>query len=879
MSGLRVILSRCSALFRRPALDRELDDELRAHLEMAAEEHRRRGMSAEEARQAALREFGGVTQVRERVRLREGWPLLENLRRDVGYAFRQMRRAPGFAVVVLLTLALGIGATTAIFTLVYSTLLRPLPYPQADRIVALHDVRLQGQSTGGLMGVPRFFDLRARSRSFAALGLFYFDHPTLIVGKQLPVAVQAVGANADFWKVFEVRPLLGRTFDERDDAPNVPDAVVLSYGGWQKFFAGDPHAVGRQITLEQKAATVVGVMPQSFTVPSGIDLWRPAHFVPGNWTTYRGEGTRFVNVYGRLRPGVSLAEAQNDLRRIGEQLEREYPGSDGVWQFSSDSLRQERYGNLRPALMILLMASDLLLLIACINVANLLLSRATARQREVALRRALGASAARMAAQFLTESAVLGLLGGAAGVASALALVYAVAPSLPGRLGLPGAVTMNRTVALISLAVSLATGIAFGLAPVLEGGRVELNMAMKRGETRLGGAGGNKLRSVLVAMQVGLSLVLLVGATLLGTSLWRLVNRQLGFEPDHLLMFSVSLPWNASASATKNLYVGVQQGLEALPGVTAVGQIDAPPTVDWHLRSNYDADWLPRTAGQPAINAEVRSIGGNYAGAMRIPLLAGRMFDAADMNAKVAPLMVNEALVQRYLPQGNPVGRHLLLGSEAHEIVGVLANVRGTAGPLAAAAGPEVYWPSEWHGGVPNRYFVVRTTTSPELTIRAVREVVHAVDPLQGIGHVTTMDQLLDEAVAQPRLNMWVVAAFAGIALVLACVGIYGVVSFFVAQGTQEIGVRMALGASRRGIAQLFIRRALTPAAAGLIAGTLVALGLMRLVQSQLYGVRADDPWVYAASVLALLVPVLLATLRPAWKAASVDPVEALRTE
>ncbi len=302
---MRVWTSRCAALFRRGKLDRELDDELRAHLEMAAEENQRRGMSSDEARRAALREFGGVTQVRETVRLREGWPPIENLRRDVSYAFRQMRKAPGFTSVVVLTLALGIGATTAIFTLVYSTLLRPLPYPQADRILALHDARLEGQSTGGLTGVPRFFDLRARSRSFAALGLFYFDHPTLIVGKQLPVAVQAVGANADFWKVFGVRPLLGRTFDERDDAPNVPDAVVLSYAGWQKFFAGDPRAVGRQVTLEQKAATVVGVMPQSFAVPSGIDLWRPAHFVPGNWTTYRGEGTRFMNVYGRLRSGVT----------------------------------------------------------------------------------------------------------------------------------------------------------------------------------------------------------------------------------------------------------------------------------------------------------------------------------------------------------------------------------------------------------------------------------------------------------------------------------------------------------------------------------------------------------------------------------------------
>jgi putative ABC transport system permease protein len=878
MSGLRVILSRCSALFRRPALDRELDDELRAHLEMAAEEHRRRGMSAEEARQAALREFGGVTQVRETVRLREGWPLLENLRRDIGYALRQMRRAPGFTTVVLLTLALGIGATTTIFTVVYSTLLRSLPYPQADRLLALHDARLHGASTGGLMSVPRFFDLKARNKSFASLGFFFFDQATLIDGTHLPVAVKAAGVNADFWKVFEVAPLLGRTFTSADDAKNAPETVVLSYSGWQKIFGGDRSVIQRQISLDRSGATIVGVMPPDFSAPAGVDLWHSARFAAGDWSTYRGEGTRFINVVARLRKGVTAAMAQGDLERIGQQLRHEHADSDGMWQFSSETLRENRYGAMRPALSVLLLAAALLLVIACINVANLFLSRATARQREVALRRALGASARRIVAQFLIESTLLALVGGGLGVLAAWALIHSVIGHLPGRLGLPGTVLMQWPIVAFAFAIAALTGAAFGIAPAREGRRVELHTTLKQGETRIGGS-GHQLRNVLIAVQVGLSLMLVVGATLLAESLWHLMNNPLGFQPDHVLTFYVGLPWDTKEPQVRNFFDTLQQRLEHLPGVAAVGQMDALPTVDWHLRSNFDADWLPRIANKPAISAEDRNIGGNFLRAMGVPLLAGRAFTDEDSRMKQIPILVNEALVRAYLPGGNPLGRHLIVGGDPHEIVGVLANIRGTAGEIAAPPGPEVYWPADGDAGVTHRSFVIRSSIAPDALIPVVRDTVHAIDPTLAMGEPATMDALLDKAVAQPRLNMAVVAAFALIALLLACVGIYGVVAFFVSQRTQEIGVRMAMGASRQEVGLLFVRRALTTAALGLAGGTAAALALTRLIASQLYGVRAGDPLVYAASVLALLVPVVLATLQPAWRAASVNPVEALRSE
>jgi predicted permease len=875
MDGWKTAASRVAAMFRRRALDGETEAELRAHLDLAAEEHRRRGMSEDEARQKALRDFGGVTQVRERVREREGLLWVENLRRDGLYAMRQMRRSPGFAAVVVLTLALGIGATTAIFTLVYSTLMRALPFPRAERIIAIHDVRTMGQSTGGLMSFPRFWDVQARNRSFESMAFFYFDEGTVIAGTKAPVSLHKARTNAGFWDVMGVRPLLGRTYDARDDRPHMPETVVLSYAAWQKLFGGDPGVINRQISLDQNAVIIVGVMPQGFEMPSGVELWHCGEFEE-NPSDYRGEGSRFINVFARLKPGVTVGMAQADLQRIGEQLGREHPDTDGMWTLRSETLRESRYGSMRPALVVLTIASGLLLLIACINVANLLLSRATARQREVAVRRALGASAGRMTMQFLTESAVLSGVGGCVGVAAAYALVRGVAAKLPGRLAVPGAVTMSWPVVCAALFVALGTGMVFGLVPALENRRVDMNTAMKKGEARMGGS-GHRLRNALVAVQVGLSLILLVGATLMAESLWHLVKNPLGFAPEHLLTFSVKLPWGTKDAEVRNFFADVQQRLESLPGVTAAGQINALPATDYHLRSNFDADWLPRTANQPAINAEDRNIGGNFLSAMGTPLLAGRALTGEDLQLKNVPVQVNEELVREYLPGGNPLGRHLLVDGAPHEIVGVVANLRGTGGAIASAAGPEVYWPAD--GGVTQRFFLLRSEVAPEALIRLAEAQVRSVDPEKAIANVRTMDELLNKAVAQPRLNMAVVAAFAGIALALACVGIYGVVAFFVAQRTQEIGVRMAVGATRPQIALHFVRRALAPAVVGLAAGTCASLGLAQLLRSQLYGVKADDPLVYAVSVAALLIPVVMATLRPAWTAASVNPVEALRAE
>ena len=858
--------------------DQRLREELEGYLAREAEANIQAGMSEEEARRQARMKLGAAEAIREQYHAEEGLPLLECLAQDTRFSLRQMRRSLGFTLVVVLTMALGIAATTTIFTVVYSTLLRSLPYPQSERIVAIHDTRSVGQSAGGLMTGPRFYDIEARNRSFSSLAIFYFDESTLIAGKKLPIYVKGAGANAGFWDVFDAAPMLGRVFNARDDVPDAPRTVVLSYPGWQRLFGGDPNIIGDQVKLDQQTATIVGVMPQGFSAPGGVDLWHAAQFNTNDWGNYRGDGLRGNNVFGRLRLGVTLAQAQADLDRIGEQLRKEYPSSDGAWRFTSETLREHWYGDVQPALVALLIASGLLLMIACINVANLLLSRATTRQREVALRRALGASGRRVAFQFFVESVLLALAGGGTGILLAFVLTRIAATSLPGILGWqPGTIHMDGIVIGVALLVSVTTGIVFGVTPMLETRKVQLHSALKQGETRLGGSSGNGLRSVLVGVQVGLSLVLLVGASLLAESLWNLVKQPLGFEPEHLLTVRVLLPWDTSPEAVGNFYNDVQQRIENLPGVEAAGQISSPPVTDFHVRGSFNADWLPQVANQPAISAEIRNIAGNLLAAIGTPLLTGRAFTAADQVSRVPPVLVNEALVREFMPKGNPTGHHLLVDGQAHEIVGVVADVRGISGAIAAEPGPVVYWPANTNGGW-HRYFMVRTKV-PEQLANSIREQVYQADPRQSVGKIETMDQLLSDAVAQPRLNAAVVASFAGIALLLACVGVYGVVSYFAAQRSQEIGVRLALGATRGDITRLFVRRAMIPAAIGLATGTMVSLAANRLLRSQLYGVQPDDLRLYLASLLVLLAPLLVATLRPAIRAGKTEPMEALRTE
>ncbi len=858
----------------RKRSESDFSAELQAHLDLEADRLIAEGFTAAEAYKEALKTFGNVSRSQEHFYESNRFMWTDRLKQDTVYAIRQLVKDKVFTAIALATLTLGIGAAISIFALVNDTLLRALPYRDADGIISIKDSRLVGESTGGLVGVPRFWDLQARSMSVEKLAFYYFNHPTMIAGSLPPTPLAGVSASGDFWDTLGVQAAIGRTFTRSDDLPNAPDVAVIGYSVWQQVFGGDPHIVNQQVKLDGKVATITGVMPPTFQYPGKVDIWRPTHFDPPEWT-HRHNGSRFVNVIGRLKPNVTLAVAQQDFWRIGGQLQREYPATDGDWQFSSESLRDYLYGALRPALLVLSAASGVLLLLACVNVANLLLSRATTRSREVALRRALGASQGRIFAQFLTENTILSLMGGALGLFAAFAAVHRLGARLPGRLGTAG-VALDWRVVWFTLAVSLSTGIIFGMPPVLKSRRLDLNANLKQGDLRVSGASRGQLRDAFISIEVALSLVLLVGASLLGESLWNLIKSPLGFDPDNVLTFQIELPWNRDGATIQRFYDELQREIMSVPGVTAAGQITALPTVDWHLRSTFDVDWLPRTPHGDAVSVEDRHIAGDYLAAMRTRLLAGRTFNEADTHSKKLVALVNQEFARQYGPSENLLGRHLINAMAQFEIVGIINDVRGTAGSLAKPVGPELYMLAD---DQPGRTFVVRSKLPPDQLLRTIRAQVHQLDANQALRKVVTLDDLINESVAQPRFNMGLLSSFAVIALLLALVGIYGVVSYSVTQRAVEIGIRMTLGATRRQICSLVIRRSMLAAAIGLVSGAVLALVFTQLLRSQLYGVRPNHPLTYAVSILALLIPVLLASLRPALRAAWMNPVETLRRD
>ena len=854
---------------KRPQSD--FASELQAHIELEVERLVAEGVSEQEARSQARRSFGNLLQSEERFYESRHALWLDHCKRDIVYAIQQLTKEKTFTMVAVLTLALGLGSATTIFTLVDTTLLRPLPYG-GDRIIHIKDARTQGRSTGGLVGVPRFFDLQARSKSYETLAFYYFDHPTLIAGSSAPVPLAGAGVSGNYWHTIGIRPALGRAFNATDDRPNSPQVAIVTYAVWQRVFGGDPHIVNRQITLDGKAATIVGVLPRRLEYPTDTEIWLPARFDPAQWT-WRGEGTRFVNVLGRLKKNIPFSEAQQELTAIGDRLRREHPDTDTNWSFTSESLRTFLYGSVRPALLVLMAASCVLLLIACSNVATLLLARAVTRMSEVSLRRALGASQGRILAQFLTENMILSLFSGSMGLLATYVALHWLGAHLPGKLG-GSNIDVHWPIVWFAFAVSALTGIVFGCVPALQVRRIELNTNLKQGDARTGRAAGNRLRTLFVSMQFAFSLVLLIGASLLAESLWHLLQSPFGFQQQRVLTFAIKLPWKRNPAAVKGFYDELQRRIEALPGIQAVGQISALPTIDWHLRSSFDVDWKPRTPHGDAVNVEDRAIGGNYFEAMRIPLLAGRYLTGADRGAKPRAV-VNRQFAEQYFPNGNLIGRHVISRTTSFEIVGVVGNVRGTAGSIASPAGPEFYFLSD--DGDPARSFVVYSALSADSLIQVIREQVRAVDPSQAIRSFATLDQLIDRSVAQPRFNMRLLGAFALFATILACVGIYGVVAYSVAQRSLEVGIRLALGATRKNVLYLLIERTLLAALAGIAIGAAAAALLTPLLRGELYGVEPGRPAIYLAGALLLLVPALVATIVAAAKTASLNPGAILR--
>ncbi len=949
MFRLRTFAARVAALFRKKRLDRDLESELRGHLEMLHRDYLKRGLSAEEARYAAARAFGGVEQVKEEYRQQRGVFAVETLFQDVRYGLRQLRRNPGFALVAVLTLALGIGANTAIFSVVNAVVLRPLPYPHSDRLVWISEVVPALKAELPLGG--DYVDWKYQNHTLDQIAAYDESADFNLTGRGTPMRVHGAYATANLFATLGVGPQLGRQFTPQEDQPNAPRLAILMHPFWQQYFGSDPQVLGQTIDLDNTPTTIVGVMPDTFRFPGDADVQM---LVPLQLNEaqerLRGEmrARRLVRIVGRMKAGVSLAAVRGDLdeiRKRAQPMGKEGPapaGSSGPGPASSAAppnrmhgiaggpltqggpqtaippgasgpvqrratrrpfqppqdelkvvpLAEHLAGNLRPAMLTLMGVVGLVLLIACANVANLMLTRASARSREVAVRAVLGAGRWRLVRQLLAESVILALVGGGAGLLLAawgVAMMTRLIPSDLGGgiLGVP-LPHVDGTVLLFVLGVSLLTGILFGLAPAVAVTRSDLAEGLKEtGPAASAGARRSWLRGTLAVAEISLALVLLIGAGLLIKSFSRLLSVDPGFAPERVLTMDLSVTDSRYPTDQQKIefFSEVLARIESLPGVRSAGLSDSLPL------SPYRAQWmlaLQRLTGRAVLSDSTMvtmsriTVNPGYFYTLGIPVLQGRTFTDHDDEDAQTVAVVNEALARHLWPGENPVGKQLALGRpgsggpQATTVVGVVGDTRHEG--LSQDVEGEIYVPYLQQVD-PSMQLAVRTASDPTSLVSAVRSQVMAVDSSEPIYHVGTMEEAISDSLAPRRFNMLLLGIFAGLALALATVGIYGVMAFSVTQRTHEIGIRMALGAERRDVLSLIVRDGLALTLIGVILGVAGAWALTRFLTSFLFEVRSTDPATFVLVPVGLMVVSMLASYIPARRATRVDPMVALRYE
>jgi len=823
---------------------------------------------------------------------------------DLKFALRQLLKNPGFTAVAVLTLALGIGANTAMFSLVNGVLLKPLPYPEPGQLAQL--LRAEGAGKPStVIGSTGFVEIKGQSQSFARVAAYMGGDMTL-TGAGTAERVVSGAVTADFFPLLGVQPALGRNFTREEDTPNGPKAAILGHGLWQSRFGGAADLLGRTIILNQKSYTVVGILPARFQYPEGFQLWTPLAL---GETDARGGGANeglglLLKAIARLKPGVTLEQAQTELRTIAQRSQSRGPtatrggegegegGGGGEGVLTLVGLHEQVVGDVKGPLLVLLGAVALVLLIACANVANLLLARAAARQREMAVRAALGAGRWRIAREILTEGVLLSLAGGGLGLLVAFWGVRALGQwsgaSLPAMHG----IGIDAWVLAFTLGVSVITGLAFGLVPAVQAWRTDVNAALKeegRGDT---GGHRNRLRQLLVVSEVALSLVLLVGAGLLIKSFSRLLDVNPGFRAEGVLTFQVTLAERES-SAQKISFIGqIVERLKALPGVQAAAATDSMPLTQIERITPVDVEGRPPIDLNKLRRGEVKrgeitpvsrpTVTFDYFNAMGISVKSGRAFIAQDARPAAGVVIVNEAFEKHFFPGQAAVGKriHLLLGSREGPpwltVAGVVSDVR--QGGLAGDVMPEVYTPVLADAGSALS-FVIRTTGKPASLIAAAQRVVAEVEPNHTLHNVMTMEQRLANTTTSRQLNTALLGGFATVALLLAVVGVYGVMAYSVTQRRREIGVRMALGAQKSDVLGLILRGGLRMTLLGVAIGLAGAFALTRYLSSQLYSVKATDPVTFLSVAFALTGVALLACWLPAWRAARVDPMAALRNE
>ena len=875
--------SRLFGFRRRTEMDARLRDEMRFHLEMAIEQNVRAGMAPDDARHAALVAFGGRDLWSEAARDEYRSRYLEELARDVRYAARSLRHSPAFTIAAVATLALSIGATTSMFSVVNAVLLRALPYPEPDRVVVLceHNVANPDARPCNTLNPANFLYWRDVSKSFESLGAFV-DVDGSVAAPQLDaIAVRVRLANAGVFTILGARASAGRLFTETDDRSDGPNVMVASHAFWQRYFGGDPTIIGKQVLLNSRTYTVVGVTAPGFGIYDPVDVWVPMRFT----AQHRTAGGRYLRGIARLAPGVSVERADGEMELMAAQRARDVPQLDNNWSALVMPLRENLVGGSRRALWILLGAVGFLLVIACVNVANLLLARAADREREVAVRISLGAAPTRIVRQLLTESVVLALISAVLGLAIAVKGTQALVALVPSGISVQSLaeVSVDWRVLAFTFAVALITGIVFGLAPAYHAVRGDAQESLKSG-----GRGGSsvsrssaRLRNALVVAEMSLALVLLAGAGLMVRSLASLERVPLGFDPENVLTARVSLPGARYPNDTIRLafFRNAEQRIAALPGVRAVGAISFLPLSGQRSANGFNVEGRPPTAPGAEPVGDMRAVTPGYFRAMGIAIKNGRGLEESDVADSPAVGVVSETLARTFWPNESAVGHYLLYewnGNERVRIVGVAADVHH--GGADQAAYMEIYRPLAQFPYAAMT-LVVRGSGDPASYIAPLRNAVHSIDPGIPLAEARTMNELVSQSLGRTRLSTMLFSMFGALGLLLAAVGIYGVMSYTVQQRRHEIAVRMALGARGGDVVRMVVRRGAQLVLVGLVVGTIGGLAGARLMEKLLFGVTPGDRATFVAIAAILGGVGLLAAYIPARRATRVDPVSVLRQE
>jgi predicted permease len=892
MTRLSDAVFRARAVFRRNAVESELDAELRAHLDHQTAKHMAGGASRDAAERLARLELGGVEQVKEDCRDTRGVWLVETVIRDARFAWRLLRKDAGFSAIAILTMALGIGASTTVFSVVNAILLKPLPYPSAEEIVLPWRLPPRGVNLGFEelpWGRSEFLTFAQQTKTFASLGAFLGDSFNL-TGSGEPVRLEGVRASSGLFPSLGVAPALGRVFTADEDRPGREHEVVLSYRLWLDRFGGNRGVVDQTVNLNGAPYTVVGVMPPgfafpraaempgSFTLPREAQLWVPLALPVG--PTKRGEPSELA-VVGRLQHGASVGAAQAELDLFAVHMDREFPRAKGWFTSRIAPLHTQVAGETRRPLLLMLAAVGIVLLIACSNVANLLLTRAIARARELALRAAIGASRERLVGQLVTESVLLSMAGGVAGVCLALAGIHFARTFGPANIPRLADVTLDMPVLAFALSASMITGLVFGLVPAFTGVRGADGRALKDGSLRCtAGTRSTRVRNALLAAEVALALVLVIASGLLARTFVHLLHVDAGFDPEHVVTFEMTLPSSRYADLDHivAVYRNALERLRALPGVEAAGIGETVPMggAGESTGVRISGRATARTREQPFANYTIASPG--FFAAVGTPVLRGRDFTEADVADSMPVAIVNRAMAEKFWPGENAVGKAVGLPISSFDmtVVGVVANVKHRT--VREEATPEMYvpytqrpWPS-----MSTMHVAIRARAEPAALVSSVRAAIAAIDPDLPLARIATLSSIVDDAMAQPRFSMLLVSAFGVLALALACVGLYGAVSYSVIDRTPEIGIRLALGAERRRIVTMVLRQAMGVTAAGIAVGLAGAFVMLRTMTSFLYGIESTDALTFAVVALTLFAVALSACCIPAWRATRVDPMIAM---